>query len=139
MVQAAVSDSGPVDLFDRNQRGALRKAVTLFLGGPPEGARAELYKQASPAYRVTKEAPPLLLIYGGGDEQVPVGTADRFVAALDRAGLKDVSYLRLAYVGHCPHSLVRIPYVNAAVNDFFLRTLMRPETAQEIRRRVKAR
>src|SRR5207248_6584306 len=107
-----------------------------FLGGPPEGKRAELYKQASPSHWVTKETPPLLLIYGGADEQVPVETADRFVLALDRSGAKDVTYLRLAYVGHCPHSLVRIPYVHEAVKDFFARTLVHPETAREVRRCV---
>jgi acetyl esterase/lipase len=139
MVQAAVSDSGPVDVFERSQRGALPTQLLKFMGGPPEGKRAELYKQASPAYRITKETPPLLLIYGVGDEQVPVETADQFVLALDRAGMKDVTYLRLASVGHCPHSLVRIPYVHAAVIDFFDRTLMHPETAREIRRRVNPR
>src|SRR5262249_40608423 len=136
MVQAAVTDSGPVDLFDRYQRAALPTALLKFMGGPPEGKRAELYKQASPMHRITKELPPVLLIFGGGDEQVPVETADKFVLALDKAGVKDVTYLRLAYVGHCPHSLVRIPYVHEAVVDFFNRTLMHPETATEVRRRV---
>lgn len=139
LVQAAVSDSGPVDLIDRFQRSALPTVVTQFLGGPPEGQRVELYKRASPIHWIAKDTPPLMLIYGGSDEQVPVETADKFVLALDKAGLKDVSYYRLAYVGHCPHSLVRIPYIREAVNDFFLRTLMHPETAQQIRRRLNER
>src|SRR5262245_3743148 len=37
MVQAAVTDSGPVDLFDRYQRAALPTALLKFMGGPPEG------------------------------------------------------------------------------------------------------
>ena len=53
---------------------------------------------------------------------------------LGRAGLKDVSYYRLAYVDHCPHSLVRLPGLRPVVNDFFLRTLMHPETAREVKR-----
>ena len=80
--------------------------------------------------------PPLLLIYGGADEQVPVETADEFVTALGRAGLKDVTYHRLAFVDHCPHSLVRLPTMQTAVNDFFIRTLMHPETAQQIQKRA---
>jgi dipeptidyl aminopeptidase/acylaminoacyl peptidase len=66
------------------------------------------------------------LIYGVDDAQVPVETADRFVIALARAGLKDVSYVRLAHVDHCPHSLVRVPVLRPVVNEFFLRTLMQP-------------
>ncbi len=77
----------------------------------------------------------MLLIYGGADEQVPVETADQLVVALDRAGLKDLTYHRLAYVDHCPHSLIRVPAMQAAVNEFFVRTLMHPDTAQQIRRR----
>jgi dipeptidyl aminopeptidase/acylaminoacyl peptidase len=63
------------------------------------------------------------LIYGEADNQVGVKTADRFVAALSEAGRRDVTYLRLAHVDHCPHSLQRVPYVSDAVNQFFLRTL----------------
>jgi acetyl esterase/lipase len=138
-VQAVVSDSGPLDLLQQHRHGALRRVVGQFLGGPPEGKRAALYKSASPAHQITPQTPPLLLIYGGADEQVPVETADRFVLALGRAGLKDVSYHRLAYVDHCPHSLVRLPGPRQVVNEFFLRTLMHPETARQVRRRADVR
>jgi acetyl esterase/lipase len=138
-VQAVVSDSGPLDLLHQYRHGALRRVVEKFLGGPPEGQRATLYRTASPAHQISPHAPPLLLIYGGADEQVPVETADRFVLALGRAGLKDVSYHRLAYVDHCPHSLVRLPGLRRVVNEFFLRTLMHPETARQVRRRADGR
>ena len=69
--------------------------------------------------------PPLMLIYGGADTQVGVETADHFVAELGRAGLKDVNYLRLGTVDHCPHSLIRVPWLVPAVNEFFVRTLRR--------------
>ena len=47
----------------------------------------EAYKKASPfSYRVGPDTPPLLLIYGVSDDQVPVDTADRFVLDLGRAG-----------------------------------------------------
>jgi hypothetical protein len=64
------------------------------------------------------------LIYGVDDAQVPVETADRFVLALGRAGLKDVSYHRLARIDHCPYSLIRVPTLRPVVNNFFVRTLM---------------
>jgi acetyl esterase/lipase len=133
-VQAVASDSGPIDLTFQYEQGALKPVVGRFLGGPPEGGRAALYRRASPLHRISTATPPVLLVYGASDEQVPVETADRFVVALGRAGLQDVTYYRLAYVGHCPHSLVRIPACKEAVDSFFLRTLMNPETAHRVRR-----
>jgi len=136
-VQAAVSDSGPIDLLYQYRHPRLRRVVGQFMGGPPEGKRAAVYKKASPLHRIAPDTPALLLIYGAADEQVPVETADQFVLALGRAGLEDVSYYRLAYVGHCPHSLVRLPALRLVVNEFFLRTLMHPETARQIKRTAK--
>ena len=133
-VQAVVSDSGPIDLLYQHQHNRLRQVVEQFMGGPPEG-RAEIYRVSSPIHRISAETAPLLLIYGAADEQVPVETADYFVAALGRVGLKDLTYHRLAFVDHCPHSLVRVPSMQTAVNEFFLRTLMHPESAQQIQKR----
>ena len=65
------------------------------MGDVPEKAR-EAYKNASPNRQISSDCAPLLLIYGGTDEQVPIESADRFVMELTRAGLKDVSYHRLA-------------------------------------------
>jgi acetyl esterase/lipase len=127
-VQAAVSDSGPVDMKFQYDQGTLRTVVEKFLGGPPEGDRLKTYQQASPVSHITKKAPPLLLIYGVADNQVPVETADRFVQSLDAAGLKDVSYHRLAGVDHCPHSLQHVEWLKPVVNEFFLRTLQSKES-----------
>jgi len=126
LVQAVVSDSGPIDLVDQYHRGVLRQVCAQFMGGPPEGERAAAYRRASPADQINSRTPPLLLIYGVEDNQVPVESADRFVLALGRAGLKDVSYIRLAHVDHCPHSLVRVPVLRPVVNEFFVRILMHP-------------
>jgi acetyl esterase/lipase len=138
-VQAVVSDSGPIDLLEQYRSGALREVCKRFLGGPPEGERADAYRRASPSDQITPQAPPLLLIYGVEDSQVPVETADRFVLALGRAGVKDVSYYRLAAVDHCPHSLARIPVLRPVVEEFFIRTLMDPETARQVKRSDRAR
>jgi dipeptidyl aminopeptidase/acylaminoacyl peptidase len=117
----------------------LREVCSQFLGGPPTGERAAAYRRASPASQIAPQTPPLLLIYGVADAQVPVETADQFVLALGRAGLRDVSYYRLANVDHCPYSLVRIPGLRPVVNEFFLRTLMHPATAGLIQRRDDSR
>jgi len=132
-VQAVVSDSGPIDLIYQYQHDHVREAVGRLMGGAPDGARVAPYKQASPSNWIAADIPPLLLIYGVADDQVPVEITDQFVVALDRAGHKDVSYYRLARVGHCPHSLVRIPGLRTVVDEFFVRTLMHPETTRPIK------
>jgi dipeptidyl aminopeptidase/acylaminoacyl peptidase len=128
-VQAVVSDSGPIDLAGQYRHGTLRRVCERLMGGPPEGARADAYRRASPADRIKPGIPPMLLIYGVDDGQVPVETADRFVLALGGAGLKDVSYHRLARVDHCPYSIARVPSLRPVVDAFFLRTLVRAEPA----------
>lgn len=123
VVQAVVSDSGPIDLVHQYEHNQVRYAVNAFLAGPPDGERLKNYKLASPRSYVSPQTPPLLLIYGGNDEQVGVETADEFVTALNKAGAKDISYHRFGLTGHCPHSLVRVPTLPPIVNEFFQRTL----------------
>jgi acetyl esterase/lipase len=134
-VQAVASDSGPIDLTEQYRLGALRQVCVQFMGGPPEGARAAAYKRASPSDQISPRMPALLLMYGVDDNQVPVETADRFVLSLGRAGLKDVSYYRLARVGHCPHSLIRLASLRPVVTEFFVRTLMHGELAPSVTQR----
>lgn len=122
-VQAAASDSGPLDLEFQYHDKVLRGAVEIFLAGPPDEKRIADYRRASPTSYVLNASVPLLMIYGVADPQVPVATADRFVEALGRAGLKDLSYYRLAAVDHCPHSIQRVPWLVPVVNEFFKRTL----------------
>jgi dipeptidyl aminopeptidase/acylaminoacyl peptidase len=122
-VQAVVSDSGPIDLVHQFHHKQVHTAIEKLLGGPPEGARLGDYERASPARYVSPKLPPLMLIYGEADRQVGVETSDRFVEALQRAGLTELTYLRLGKVDHCPHSLIRVPWLVPAVNEFFLRTL----------------
>ena len=87
-VQAVVSDSGPIDLLAQYRQDRLREVAGRFLGGPPDGERTALYEEASPSRRIGPDTPPLLLIYGVEDEQVPIGTADDLVAALLCGGLR---------------------------------------------------
>ena len=133
-VQAAASDSGPIDLVQQFRGSQIAGVVGQFLGGSPDGERLSAYRKASPSQYVTPDTPPLLLIYGVSDLQVPVVTADEFVLALAKAGAEDVTYHRLAYVDHCPHSLVALPEMQRAVEEFFVRTLLHPETARTVRR-----
>src|SRR5262249_53141606 len=68
-VQAAISDSGPIDLVAQYRQGALRTVVERLMGGAPDVGRLPLYEQASPSQYVSAEGPPLLLIYGEADGQ----------------------------------------------------------------------
>lgn len=122
-VQAVASDSGPLDLVVEDKNGTLRVVIERFMGGPPEGARLAAYRRASPIDHLGGQVPPLLLIYGEADNQVDARTADRFVSQLSGAGHQEITYFRLADVGHCPHSLIRVPYLRPVVIEFFLHTL----------------
>jgi acetyl esterase/lipase len=126
VVQAVVSDSGPVDLdFNKPDNRGLVKVMSQFLAGPPE-TMAERVRKASPISYIDRTTPPLLLIYGTADTQVTIGPVDQFVVALQKAALSDVTYVRLGLVDHCPYSLRRIESLYPIVDDFFIRTLMQP-------------
>jgi dipeptidyl aminopeptidase/acylaminoacyl peptidase len=99
-------------------------------GNRTSGSRIADYELASPMNHISHQTPPLLLIYGGAGTQVGIETADRFVVALNQAGLKDVSYHRLATVDHCPYSLIRVSWLIPSIDEFFLRTLRRQPTSQ---------
>ena len=123
--QAVASDSGPLDLLVEHKNGTLIRVIERFMGGPPVGKRRTEYNRASPINHLDGKTPPLLLIYGEADNQIDVRTADRFVSDLSHSGHKEISYFRLAGVGHCPHSLIRVPYLRPVVIEFFQRTLGR--------------
>ena len=131
-VQAAVSDSGPIDLLAQYQHGGIKTVVERFLGGPPDGPRLAEYRRASPVNHLAGPTPPLLLIYGEADEQVDVKTADQFVAQLSREDHTDITYIRLAKVGHCPHSLKRQSHSCARSER-----LLRPHAGQTVSPRVQ--
>lgn len=133
LVQAAVSDSGPVDMLEQARESQIHRVVKQFMGGLPEDDRLGLYRKASPVNYISAKTPALLLIYGAADLQIPIITADKFVLKLAKAGVQDVTYHRLAFVDHCPHSLVALPEMQTAIDEFFLRTLMHPETARTVR------
>ena len=48
-----------------------------------------------------------------------------YIMELHQAGLKDLTYIRLGHVNHCPYSLERVESLYRIVDDFFVRTLMR--------------
>lgn len=62
-------------------------ALQLLFRGQPE-EKPELAKLASPVAHVDANDPPLLLIHGDQDPQMPVAQSLEFVGAYERVGLK---------------------------------------------------
>jgi len=67
-----------------------RPALDLLLGTQPENAK-ELSELASPVFHVDRSDPPLLLLHGDQDPQMPINQAHELQGAYERLGL-DVSF-----------------------------------------------
>ena len=62
--------------------------------------RPEIFRKASPMARVHDNAPPFLVIHGGGDTVIPVQQARDFVAKLGKVSRSVVGYAELPGAGH---------------------------------------
>jgi CubicO group peptidase (beta-lactamase class C family)/acetyl esterase/lipase len=90
-VDAIVDYYGPTDFIQRTKtqphktidKGA---PVRLLLGGPAN-ERVELARQASPAFHVTADDPPLLIFHGSNDNTVLIGQSERMVDVYTAAKL----------------------------------------------------
>lgn len=83
-VQAVVNIYGVVDCTPVYAQKAPQ--VLRFLGKAYEEA-PELYRQVSPLFHLTHDAPPTLTFHGTIDELVPVEQADILHAALEKLGV----------------------------------------------------
>ena len=78
---------------------AMRKpALDLLLGGQPD-AKPDLARLASPVFHVDPSDPPLLLMHGDEDPQMPINQSQEFQAAYEKAGLR-VEFKVLHGSGH---------------------------------------
>ena len=78
---------------------AMRKpALDLLLGGQPD-AKPDLARLASPVFHVDPSDPPLLLMHGDQDPQMPINQSQEFQAAYEKAGLR-VEFKVLQGSGH---------------------------------------
>ncbi len=62
-------------------------AFELLLGGQPDNL-PELARLASPVFHVDPEDPPLLMMHGDQDPQVPINQSHELLAACRRQGVK---------------------------------------------------
>ena len=98
-VQAVVNVFGPTDMLQlhKTSEGAA-PIVASFLGGEPGEAEAA-YRDASPITYVDSGDPPILTIHGTADTLVPPDQAERFDAAMKKAGAEH-KLLLLEKQGH---------------------------------------
>jgi dipeptidyl aminopeptidase/acylaminoacyl peptidase len=107
-VQAVVSAGGLTELSSCYKNSSDFKApIGAFVGASPAPA-PDRYKAASPVTYVTRDDPPILLIYGDSDYAVPVSQAVLLDARLQEAGVAHSLIVRKG-VGHI--DLLWIPEV----------------------------
>ena len=73
-------------------------ALQLLLGAQPEDV-TELAKLASPVFHVDREDPPLLMIHGDQDPQVPINQSHELEGAYKNAGIGERSSLLVIHGG----------------------------------------
>ena len=99
-VQAAVSYFGPSDLTASATQFPKETAevIARFIGGT-ESEKPALYRKASPILYVSKSAPPLLLVHGESDADVPFEQSVLMFESYRRAGLP-VEFIAVENAGH---------------------------------------
>jgi acetyl esterase/lipase len=84
-VQAVVDVSGPTD-FTTKRDSDDEAFLTWFLGGD-YAHDGQIWRDASPAFHVSKKAAPFLIVHGTHDESVSMAQAQELVDKLKQAGV----------------------------------------------------
>lgn len=118
---SAVADLyGVSDLPGLIQSGHLKTSVENLMRCTL-GENPDLYRQASPLFRVKKGAPPFYIAHGDKDDVVPPGQSERLAEALRSAGT-EVTFRLMPGIGH--GSITTLPdYVLQDIVAFFNKTL----------------
>jgi acetyl esterase/lipase len=101
-VQAAASYYGPSDLTREFPPDTV-PVIVKFLQGT-EKEKPELYRKASPIFYVSKDDPPLLLVHGEQDKDVPPDQSLRMAKAYRHAGVP----VELIKVQNAAHDLQHV-------------------------------
>ena len=88
---------GPTDLTEDLSKKVAQGAwcneqIWKLLGGKPEEV-PELANSASPLFHVDSKTPPTLICQGKKDDIVPLDHAERYDAALRKAGVESVLFI----------------------------------------------
>jgi acetyl esterase/lipase len=99
-----------------------------------ESEHPELFRDASPTYRVRAEAPPFFVLQGVNDTLVPVESARVFVERLRSVSLAPVAYAELPLAQHAFDVLasLRCQATTSAVADFLEAARAAGETADAL-------
>jgi acetyl esterase/lipase len=115
-VRAVCDWAGPVNLGDLDDT-KIARFVALLLGHPPKSV-PELIKEAYPATYANKDDPPILIVHGDQDEEVPCRQAQELATKLKEKGVD----CTLIIVPNGTHNLFRPKNVERTIK-FFDRTL----------------
>lgn len=100
-VQAVVSIAGTTDLSRMYQEATypgMQAVIADFMGGTPRQL-PDAYRAASPVFHVTKNAPPIMMIQGDSDIEVPPDQATMLQKRLQEVGAHP-RLIVLKYAGH---------------------------------------
>jgi acetyl esterase/lipase len=98
-VSAACAIAAPADLTNLGPAHVRETSAASVLVGGPLNELREAALAASPLAHVSPDDPPLLLVHGGRDTQVPADQAARLEAACRAAGV-DCRLVRVEAAGH---------------------------------------
>src|SRR5271168_2144906 len=84
-VQAVVDVSGPTD-FTANHDAEDNGFLSALFGGDYAG-HAKVWQDASPAFHVSKDNSPFLIVHGTKDEEVPIAQSQELADKLKQAGV----------------------------------------------------
>ena len=102
-VQGAVSFYGVYDFTDAHQRQkntGLKHALESSVMKLPLQGNEDIYRQASPLFRINADAPPFLIIHGDSDSLVPVEEARDFARQLKACSASPVAYAEISGAQH---------------------------------------
>ncbi len=99
-----------------------RPALQKLLGGLPEEV-PELAKAASPVFHVGSKSPPLLLMHGDQDPQMPINQSLEMLGKYEELGLS-VTFVPVHGAAHGGSIFFREQYLQA-LDDFLYSTLNR--------------
>ncbi len=102
--------------------GVREPALTRLLGALPEDAK-DLAELASPVFQVDRNDPPLLLLHGDQDPQMPINQAHELVGAYKQLGL-DVTFDVVHGAAHGGRAFHRDEHLTSAL-EFLSRTIGR--------------
>ncbi|HYO81457.1 MAG TPA: alpha/beta hydrolase [Bryobacteraceae bacterium] len=100
----------PSDLLKRAQDSGISENIQHYLGIDKELSQAnvDLLRKASPLHHVTRDIPPVLLIHGTNDAQVPYDQSVRMLEKLKAAGV-DAKLITVQDGAHGMGSWAKLP------------------------------